>query len=93
MPIINNSKHYIFFMRADFQNLQKLVPESFLLVPGVGAQGGSLEEVYRHGANKTVGLLVNSSRGILYAGNGEDFAEAALGAANRLQQEMEKLLS
>ncbi len=73
--------------------VRKLVPESFLLVPGVGAQGGSLEEVYRHGANKTVGLLVNSSRGILYAGNGEDFAEAALGAANRLQQEMEKLLS
>lgn len=78
---------------AHLIEVRKLVPESFLLVPGVGAQGGNLEEVYKHGANKTVGLLVNSSRGILYAGNGEDFAEAALDAANMLQQKMEKLLS
>lgn len=72
--------------------IRKLVPNSFLLVPGVGAQGGSLEEVYTHGANDNVGLLVNSSRGILYAGSDEDFAEAALEAATMLQQQMETLL-
>ncbi len=73
--------------------VRKLVPDSFLLVPGVGAQGGSLEDVFTHGSNEKVGLLVNSSRGILYAGSGEDFAEAALEATNVLQQEMENLLS
>ncbi|MGB0357930.1 MAG: orotidine 5'-phosphate decarboxylase / HUMPS family protein, partial [Flavobacteriaceae bacterium] len=72
--------------------IRKLVPDAFLLVPGVGAQGGSLEEVFLHGANENIGLLVNSSRGILYAGNDEDFAEAALKAANELQQQMENLL-
>jgi orotidine-5'-phosphate decarboxylase len=73
--------------------IRKLVPDSFLLVPGIGAQGGSLEDVYTHGANDKVGLLVNSSRGILYAGGGEDFAESALEAATLLQQQMETLLS
>ena len=73
--------------------IRKLVPDSFLLVPGVGAQGGSLRDVYKHGANKKIGLLVNSSRGILYASNGEDFAEAALEAANTLQQDMKNLLN
>lgn len=75
------------------RDVRELVPNSFLLVPGVGAQGGSLEEVYANGANDQVGLLVNSSRGILYAGNGEDYTEAALAAANKLQQHMQKLLS
>ena len=60
----------------------------FLLVPGVGAQGGSLQEVCRYGMTKDCGLLVNSSRGIIYASNGEDFAEAAADAASKLQQEM-----
>ena len=73
--------------------IRKLVPESFLLVPGVGAQGGSLRDVYKHGANKKIGLLVNSSRGILYASNGDDLAEAALEAANALQQDMKNLLN
>ena len=73
--------------------IRKLVPESFLLVPGVGAQGGSLEDVYAHGANENVGLLVNSSRGILYADSGEGYVEAAFEAATMLQEKMEKLLS
>lgn len=78
---------------AHLNEVRKLVPNSFLLVPGVGAQGGSLEDVFTHGSNENVGLLVNSSRGILYAGNGEDFAESALGAAEVLQQKMKTLLS
>ena len=74
------------------QTIRTLIPDSFLLVPGVGAQGGSLEEVFNYGANDQVGLLVNSSRGILYASNNEDYAEAAVQAASVLQQQMEKLL-
>ena len=74
------------------KELRALVPDSFLLVPGVGAQGGSLKEVFENGANQHVGLLVNSSRGILYASNGEDYAEAALASAAELQQQMETLL-
>nr|AOE12730.1 orotidine 5'-phosphate decarboxylase [uncultured bacterium]CCF99986.1 orotidine 5'-phosphate decarboxylase [uncultured Flavobacteriia bacterium] len=74
------------------QTIRTLIPDSFLLVPGVGAQGGSLEEVFNYGANDQVGLLVNSSRGILYASNNEDYAEAAVQAARVLQQQMEKLL-
>jgi orotidine-5'-phosphate decarboxylase len=64
------------------------VPGSFLLVPGVGAQGGSLEEVCRHGMNADCGLLVNSSRGIIYASNGTDFAQRAAEEASKLQQQM-----
>jgi orotidine-5'-phosphate decarboxylase len=56
--------------------LGKIVPDSFLLVPGVGAQGGSLSEVCKYGMNGTIGLLINSSRGIIYASNGIDFAES-----------------
>ncbi|MBM1106310.1 orotidine-5'-phosphate decarboxylase [Aurantibacter crassamenti] len=69
--------------------IRKIVPDSFLLVPGVGAQGGNLFEVCRYGMNKDVGLLVNSSRGIIYASKNEDFAEAAAKNAEKLQQEME----
>ena len=68
------------------------MPEHFLLVPGVGAQGGSLEEVARHGLNSHCGLLVNSSRGIIYASSGEDFAEAAGAAAAGLAAQMHSLL-
>ena len=75
-----------------FEDVRKIVPEHFLLVPGVGAQGGSLEEVCKYGMNKTCGLLVNSSRGIIYADNGEDFAEAARDEARKLQQEMAEML-
>ena len=72
--------------------IRKIVPEHFLLVPGIGAQGGSLEEVARYGMNGRCGLLVNSSRGILYASQGKDFAEKAAEQAERLQGQMEKLL-
>ena len=74
-------------------DIRKFVPEHFFLVPGVGAQGGSLKAVAEAGLNKDVGLLVNSSRGIIYAGQGEDFAEKAGKAAKEIQIEMEGLLS
>ena len=73
-------------------DVRRLVPNAFLLVPGVGAQGGSLEEVCRHGMTADCGLLVNSSRGILYASSGTDFAEAARAEALKLQQQMAALL-
>ncbi len=69
-------------------DVRRVVPESFLLVPGVGAQGGSLEEVCRHGMTADCGLLVNSSRGIIYASQGEDFAEAAAREAETLHLQM-----
>jgi len=69
--------------------VREIVPDSFLLVPGVGAQGGGLEEVTKYGMNKDCGLLVNSSRGIIYAGNGEDFALKAREQAQILQAQME----
>lgn len=72
--------------------VRELVPDHFFLVPGVGAQGGSLEDVARFGWNKDCGLLVNSSRGIIYASNGFDFAEKAREAAYALQQEMDAIL-
>lgn len=75
-----------------FKDIRKVVPEHFLLVPGVGAQGGSLQEVCKYGMTKDCGLLVNSSRGIIYAGNGEDFAEAAAQKAKELQIQMAKEL-
>ena len=74
------------------QKIRRIIPDAFLLVPGVGAQGGSLEEVARHGLNENVGLLVNSSRGIIYASQGDDFAEAAATAAKNLQEQMALLL-
>jgi orotidine-5'-phosphate decarboxylase len=72
--------------------IRQIVPNHFLLIPGVGAQGGSLSEVAEYGLNSQCGLLVNSSRNIIYASNGDDFAEAAREAAKTMQQEMEKLL-
>ena len=73
-------------------DIRKIIPESFLLVPGVGAQGGSLEEVCKYGMTDTVGLLINSSRGIIYASNESDFAEAATAKAEELQQQMGNIL-
>lgn len=75
------------------KEIRKIVPDSFLLVPGVGAQGGSLEEVANYGMNRQCGLLVNSSRGIIYASAGKDFAQKAREEAQKLQQEMEVLLT
>ena len=71
-----------------FEDIRKIAPNHFLLVPGVGAQGGSLQEVCKYGMTKDCGLLVNSSRGIIYASNGDDFAEVAAQKAKELQQEM-----
>lgn len=76
-----------------FADIRKHVPNHFLLVPGVGAQGGSLEEVCKYGMTKECGLIVNSSRGIIYADNTPNFAEVAGKAARTLQQEMALLLS
>ncbi len=75
-----------------FEDIRKVAPKSFLLVPGVGAQGGSLEEVVRYGMIDDCGLLVNSSRGIIYASSGEDFAEAAGREASKLANQMATLL-
>jgi orotidine-5'-phosphate decarboxylase len=72
--------------------VRKIAPEHFFLVPGVGAQGGSLSEVAKYGMNSTCGLLVNSSRGIIYASSGKDFAQAARIEAQKLQEEMKDLL-
>lgn len=76
-----------------FEDIRKIAPESFLLVPGVGAQGGSLEEVVRYGMIADCGLLVNSSRGIIYASSADDFAVKAGEAAMALQREMAELLA
>ena len=71
-----------------FEDIRRIAPEHFLLVPGVGAQGGSLQEVCKYGMTKDCGLLVNSSRGIIYASTGTDFAEVAAVKAKELQEEM-----
>ncbi len=75
-----------------FTALRRIAPDHFFLVPGIGAQGGDLEAVVQHGRNDQLGLLINSSRGILYAGNGPDFAEKAREVALRLKQQMEGVL-
>ena len=75
-----------------FTDVRRIAPDHFLLVPGVGAQGGSLQEVARYGMNDRCGLLVNPSRGIIYADKRESFADAARREAEKIQQEMETLL-
>lgn len=75
-----------------FKKIRREAPSHFLLVPGVGAQGGSLEEVCRYGMTEECGLIVNSSRGIIYASQGNDFAQVAALKAQELQQQMAKLL-
>jgi orotidine-5'-phosphate decarboxylase len=74
---------------TEFTNIRKYAPDNFLLVPGVGAQGGSLEEVCKYGITKDCGLIVNASRSIIYASNGKDFAEAARAEAQTMQQQMQ----
>lgn len=76
-----------------FQEIRAIAPNSFLLVPGVGAQGGDLAGLSKYGLNEDVGLLVNSSRGIIYAGTEEDFAKKSREAALKLQQEMSSILT
>ena len=75
-----------------FEDIRRIVPDHFLLVPGIGAQGGSLEEVCRYGMNSKCGLIVNSSRAIIYASNGTDFAEKAAEAAKSVAVEMKVML-
>ena len=75
-----------------FAEIRKIIPDSFILVPGVGAQGGSVAEVCKYGLNENVGLLINSARGIIYASSEENFADAAAEKAKELQQEMEGIL-
>jgi len=76
-----------------FEEIRRIAPEHFLLVPGVGAQGGDLEGVSKYGQNDLGGLLVNSSRGIIYAGEGEDFAEKARQKTLDLQQQMSEIIN
>lgn len=77
---------------AEIESIRKIIPDHFLLVPGVGAQGGSLADVCNAGCNSDVGLLINSSRSILYASSGEDFANAAGMEAQKLATQMSKWL-
>jgi orotidine-5'-phosphate decarboxylase len=92
-----NSQNLMYVVGATkaeyFTEIRKIVPDSFLLVPGVGAQGGSLKEVCKYGMNSNVGLLINSSRGIIYASNRMDFVEKAREEALKLQKEMEAILT
>ncbi len=76
-----------------FEDVRRMAPRHFLLVPGVGAQGGSLEEVCKYGMNEDCGLLVNSSRGIIYASQDDHFAEIAGNKARELQQQMDEMLT
>lgn len=86
---VENMMYVVGATKADqLTQVRSIVPNNFLLVPGVGAQGGSLEEVCRYGLIPDCGLLVNSSRGIIYASNGTDFAERAGEEACKLQQQM-----
>lgn len=79
--------------KAEFlADIRKIIPDSFLLVPGVGAQGGNLQDVCKYGMNKNVGLLINSSRGIIYASTEEYFAKAAAEKALKIQLQMQKEL-
>jgi len=91
-----NSQNLMFVVGATrpefFETIRKIVPNHFLLVPGIGAQGGNLQEVCKYGLNKNIGLLINSSRGIIYASNGKDFAQKANQKAFELQQEMQEII-
>lgn len=91
-----NSENLMYVVGATkaeyFTEIRKIVPNSFLLVPGVGAQGGNLQDVCKYGMNENIGLLINSSRGIIYASNQQDFAEAAAKKAKELQEQMEVII-
>ncbi len=90
----DNTMYVVGATRAEMlEGIRRIVPDHFLLVPGVGAQGGSLADVARYGMNSRCGLLVNSSRGIIYASDGPDFAEAAAAEAKKMQEEMAALLA
>jgi orotidine-5'-phosphate decarboxylase len=92
-----NSQNLMYVVGATkaeyFSEIRKIVPNSFLLVPGIGAQGGNLQEVCQFGMNEDIGLLINSSRGIIYASNGLDFAEKAREEALKIQVEMKEIIN
>jgi orotidine-5'-phosphate decarboxylase len=92
-----NSENLMFVVGATkaeyFEDIRKIVPNHFLLVPGVGAQGGNLQDVCKYGLTKDCGLLINSSRGIIYAGSDEYFTNMAQIEAKKLQQQMEQILN
>ncbi len=92
----HNSQNLMYVVGATkatyLAQVRAIVPDSFLLVPGVGAQGGNLQDVCTNGMNANVGLLVNSSRGIIYASSGLDFADTAANAAQNLQKQMQVIL-
>lgn len=86
----DNLMYVVGATKAEYlEDIRHIIPNSFLLVPGVGAQGGSLQEVCKYGMTKDVGLLVNSSRGIIYASSNKDFARAAAQKAKEIQEQME----
>lgn len=91
-----NAKNLMFVVGATkseyFKGIRKIVPNHFLLVPGIGAQGGNLQDVCKYGLNDEIGLLINSSRGIIYASNEHDFTQKAMESALTLQLEMEKII-
>ena len=85
----DNMMYVVGATKADMlSDIREIIPDNFLLVPGIGAQGGSLEEVVKHGMNSQCGLLVNSSRAIIYAANDETFAEAAAREAKKVKEQM-----
>ena len=88
-----NSKNLMYVVGATkaeyLADIRHIVPDSFLLVPGIGTQGGNLQDVCKYGMNDRIGLLINSSRGIIYASNKEDFANAATSKAEEFQRKME----
>jgi orotidine-5'-phosphate decarboxylase len=89
-----NLMYVIGATKAEYlKEIRQIIPDSFLLVPGVGAQGGNLQDVCKYGITKDVGLLINSSRGIIYASQEEDFAQAAAQKAEALQKQMQAILS
>lgn len=92
-----NSENLMYVVGATkaeyFSEIRKIIPDSFLLVPGVGAQGGNLQDVCKYGMTDTIGLLINSSRGIIYASKDENFATAAAIKAEELQKQMEVILN
>jgi orotidine-5'-phosphate decarboxylase len=91
---VNNLMYVVGATRAEMlKDIRKIVPDHFLLVPGVGAQGGSLADVAKYGMTNKCGLLVNSSRGIIFADSTENFAKVAAEKAKEMQQEMEQYLS
>jgi orotidine-5'-phosphate decarboxylase len=91
-----NSENLMYVVGATkaeyFKEIRKIVPNSFLLVPGIGAQGGNLQDVCKYGISENIGLLINSSRGIIYASKNEDFAEKAAAKAQELQLQMKQFI-